>query len=370
MKKLLLGSLIVVLAFALTGWATQTRVLTMGNVNNIVKDDANILIYPHTINMYRNIVVGEFDSDGFYRLGGHYDFGSESCVLGVYLDQTPLGVDAGYWPDGTVDNRLNLFWGRPFGGTDLGLALSLYSDSYVRDGDDADKTEQKEMALGLRLGAGLMEGALDVAAGFMYSNWTNKGTDGEDITTPETNMTIDFGGRYWYEFNDQVYFVPHLGFVYDMAGYTDAADNTVKMNTMALDLGWGVNITPSDDVLFLFDFGINYTSMNYSNDVDMTDTYLTLPYFKVGLEGTVTDWWDVRVGAVKQWISSNIAVTEDISDKYGYADTETYLGSGLHFGPMDLDVQINPQFALKGPNFVSGFDGSLAYMTSLTYNLP
>ncbi len=374
MKKLLLSTLTLVLIFSLAGWATETRVLTLGDANNIVKDEANILLYPSLINMYKNVVLGEVDGGGFYRLGAHYDFGEDKCVVGLYLDRRGLGIEPGIMPDpggdGMVDNRLNLFYGRPFGETYFGMAFSLYSESHTTDADDR---EEKNMDLGLQLGLTMLEEKLDLTAGFTYGTWTWADSAGDDVTEPETNMSINLGGRYWYEFNDEVNFVPHLGFRYDMGGYTDSpTDATYKMNAMMFDLGWGANIMPDDHVLLLFDFGIMYQSTTYENGADITDTEMNLPYFKVGLEGYVTKWWDIRMGAVKRWVSESY---ED-ADKWGYTsmysndELSPYLGTGLHFGPLDIDIYMNDQFALNGPYFVSGNYTQLAYMTSIKYNLP
>lgn len=371
MKKLVLSALVLVLIFALVGTATETRVMTLGNANNIVKDEANILLYPSTINFYRNIVLGEFDSGGLYRVGGHYDFGEDKGVVGLYLDQMGLGIDPMYMPDpgldGMVDNRLNLFYGRPFGDILFGMGFSLYSESYTSEmtGDD---TEESNMGLGLQLGLTLMEERLDIAAGFDFGTWTYVDAAGDDVTEPESNMTINLGGRYWHEFNEEVYFVPHLGFVYDMGGYTDVPlDVTTEWTEMMFDVGFGVNIMPDDNVLFLFDFGIMYDT--FTLDVagtEATTSYMQLPYFKVGLEGYVTSWWDVRLGAVKYWESVSI---DDVSSM-GFASTSTYLGTGFHFGDLDIDVYLDESFATWGPNFVSNYTGPLAMMTSVKYNLP
>jgi len=387
MKKLLLSTLTLVLIFSLAGWATETRVMTLGKANNIVKDNANVFLYPSTINFYRNIVVAEvcgseemYVGAEFWRFGAHYDFGEDKGVVGLYFDQYGLDLSE-YQPDpcmgmnpgnGMIDNKLDLIYGRPFGETYFGFALSLYSDSFVSEAE-GDDTEEKNMALGVQLGLTTMEEKLDVAAGLLYGpTWTNVGSDGEDVNEPESNMGLMVGGRYWYEFNDEVMFVPHLGFTYDMFGVKDS----FKYNMMELDLGWGVNIMPADMVLLLFDFGIKYQTAKVEPEEgdESTKTNMNLPYFKGGLEGNVTDWWDVRFGAVKYWMSES---TEDwyedeepLNYKSGWAETSLYIGSGLHFGNLDIDVWMDPAFALNGPYFVSGNATMMAYQASLTYNIP
>jgi hypothetical protein len=353
------------MCFALVATASDTRVMTMGNVNNIVKDYANVGMYPSTINFYRDIVFGEVMPDGemyeggMYRFGAHYDFGEDKGVVGLYFDDSGM---PSY--DGTADNRLELVYGRPFGDTYFGMGLSLYSNSYMSEAED-DDTEMKDFALGVDLGLTMMDNLLDLALSFvMGPNWTDINSDGDDLTEPDGNMSIGFDGRYWHEFNDEVWFVPHLGFDMETFGVKDA----YKDSYMMFDLGWGVNIMPADAVLLLFDFGIMYGSMTHEPEGEDEEkvTMMSLPYFKGGFEGAVLDWWDVRFGAVKYW--NNETVEDDY--KMGWAETHTYVGSGFHFGNFDVDAWVNPDFALNGPYFVSGNSTMLAYQASMTYNIP
>ena len=90
MKKLLFSALALTLILALAGWATETRVTTLGEANNILKDEANIFLYPSTINMYRALVLGEVNNDYYgdygealYSVGAHYDFGEGKGVVGL-----------------------------------------------------------------------------------------------------------------------------------------------------------------------------------------------------------------------------------------------------------------------------------------------
>jgi hypothetical protein len=210
---------------------------------------------------------------------------------------------------------------------------------------------------------------LDLAAGFNMLTWTNKDVDGEDIAKPKGNFSFNFGARYWYAYTDEVDFVPHLAFLYHGGGYEITDGDEVKETEINLDLGWGVNIRPVDRVLLLFDLGIMYDTdkeeltPQEGDVIETTTNIMNLPYYKIGLEGHVTKWWDVRLGAVKNWHGHTI---KDVS-KNGYAMTDTYLGSGFHFGNLTLDAWVNPDFVLNGPNFVSGWYGDLAYQASIKY---
>jgi hypothetical protein len=378
MKKLVLSALVLVLVFALAGYATNTRVMTMGDANNIVKDDANIWLYPSTINMYPDMAIGEFASMNFESLGMHYAVGDNGTVLGAYLStlnemgmynpnvMDPMGGNAG------VDHKINLFFGTPMGDNLFGASLGFYGDSWSIDGDDTDQRAMSNMMIDLALGLTLNEN-FDLAAGFGYATWTNEDIDGNTVTEPDGNMWFGIGGRYWMDFGGDYTGVPHAAFMYDTEGWMDeAGDNGEKVNTMGFDLGWGMNLQPDDDILCVGDFGFMYMTETWTvtmggTEAEISHSDFILPYFRLGLEGSVTNWWDVRVGAKKYWHMYTMGLTEDIDEKFGYAETSTYLGTGLYFGNLTLDLEVDPGFVQKGPNFVSGYTGTLANRVSLTY---
>ena len=64
MKKLLTFTVLCLFVLGSMAFATNTRVLTMGEANNIVKDEANIFLYPSTINYYPKLFVGEYNMHG------------------------------------------------------------------------------------------------------------------------------------------------------------------------------------------------------------------------------------------------------------------------------------------------------------------
>ena len=389
MKKLLLGTLTVVLIFALTGWATETRVMTLGDANNIVKDVNNIWLYPSTINMYPNMAIGEFGTQAgwdFDKLGVHYAFGETETVFGLYLDQVndmmnpyspnnvtdPMGGNAG------IDHRINFFFGMPMGDNQFGAHLAYYGDSYSVEGDSATgpwggNTNMSNMKIDFAAGLTLNEN-LDVALMFGFQSWTNEGADGKAITEPKGNVHLGFGVRYWMDFGNDYVGIPHFSFNYVKMGKETAADTSEDVLTaMILDLGWGMNLNPDDRIMAVGDFGFTYQSVKDTHtpsvgaDVELSDSDFILPYFRLGLEGYLTDWWDVRVGAVKKWHMTTDGVTADVDQKYGYAGTDTYLGSAIHLGNMTLDVQVNPLFLQDGPYFVSGAGQALTERVSLTY---
>ncbi len=427
MKRLVLSSLLILLIFSLVVTASETRVKTLGEADMIVKDRYNISIFPSTINLYKDMVIGQVDGNGLYKIGGHYNIGDDKCVIGLYLDQTPINVPY-YRPDvnfdGLIDNKIKLFWGRPFGDIDFGLSLGLWGDSYTAEQNDdtvttnfdfSENYEYKNLGMDFIVGASLMEKKLDVSVKFNMQSWTYTDAEGKDVYTPEGNTSFGFAARYWYNYNDEVDFIPHLMVDMTSKGYEDPSnivpDDTLGIysdlltttwsdKSVSFDLGIGWNIQPTDDILFLGDFGVKFGSCTEETEWTYEDNPWTttvnedtvyddsseewkysnnyMPYFRVGLEGKVTKWWDVRLGAVKYWTKDKTEYPVDLwfygqgrEETWGGASTSTYLGSGFHFGDhLHVDVWLDPEFVLNGPNFVSGKTYNapdLAYMASVLF---
>ena len=100
---------------------------------------------------------------------------------------------------------------------------------------------------------------------------------------------------------------------------------------------------------------------------------ITLPYFKMGLEATVFDWFDLRMGGVNYWLWESLTYPEgdnNLKLKAKYVMTEFYLGGGFHWGNLSLDAYTNPQILNDGLYFINGSDTyPFAYQVSLKYKM-
>jgi hypothetical protein len=321
-------------------------------------------------------VVGDVDNSGLYSLGFHHGKCEKKCAFAMFYEQVGYPIES-YMPDpdgdGYIDGRLNFFCGREFKGIPLGFNFTFMRESYSVDGDPADKTEESNTLFGLRLGATLMEN-FEGAVWFHSLSWVYKDAAGADVTTPESNLELGLLGRYWYKFDDKLTLVPHLGFRYETSGYTDAVPDKHTFGTTNIELGIGTNCTPAENILAVCDFGIKLESTtdkyepNTGTSSENTDKCNYLPFFRAGFEGKVCKWWDFRFGAVRNWEADSYETNNgDITTKNGYSTTTTYIGSAFHFKNLHLDIQMDPQFILNGPNFVSGSTTQLATMASLYY---
>jgi hypothetical protein len=387
MRKLLTLTLIALLAASFT-MASDTRVTTMGNVNNIVKDDANIWLYPSTINNYPGLFTTEIMSGNQWMAGANFGFNEENpWVLGTYFINGDydheIFSDYGSW-NGSADQRIGLFYGRNLGEMPFGFVID-----YNKSGDkneDEDVTFNYEgslTALGFGFGLTAMEGKLDLALGITMVSWTDKDynattTEIEDETKPSGNTSFGFNARYWMDPMDKCVFVPHVGVWIGKEGLEDYVDGdlavTYTYKHKNFEVGMGMNYEAKEDVLVVTDFGIESLAMTDETDpegasaMEWKDKYTTFPYFKVGIDAKVFKWMDFRAGVSNYWTSETFEPSDTMKRTYSNAETDTYLGAGFHWGDLEIDASVNPSFLNNGPDFITGMPTpGWANMVSINY---
>ncbi|PWB68525.1 hypothetical protein C3F09_11440 [candidate division GN15 bacterium] len=391
---------------ATCAYATDTRLLTMGENYTVMVDDYNVWMFPSRVNMYPNIGVGEFsrymDGDGFYQFGVNWKFGeTKPWVLGTYFtnDYTAYpsdylgnsfglyGVVGDYMYTGLSLNnnrRIDLLYGRKLGTQNFGFGFS-----YINSGEKQIaanyKNDTKFSHYAFTFGLTPDAGNWDLAASLGIGTWTNKGTLDPgtatavqvDLTKPDGYLDFMLTGRMFAKYNQTITFVPHASLwlgkhgqksYYDDNG--DTATTKIKSTMFAADLGCGMHYAPVTNVLAVLDFGLQfekrkgeYTYRGEAGDTTWTvkyrDTYL--PYWKLGMEGDVFSWLDVRLGAVSNWHNYK---DENVNANYPQWDvqgsdvhTNTYLGLGFNWNRLHIDTYTDPELFLKGFDFISGSDG-------------
>ncbi|MEZ5357985.1 MAG: hypothetical protein R3F48_04080 [Candidatus Zixiibacteriota bacterium] len=397
MKKTLILTVLVAFLLGSFAFATETRVATMGYVNNIVKDDANIWMYPSTINYYPNQFGAEFDGNDFYEAGAHFRFNEDNpWVLGAYFstDDYYHSILDYYYATKAVspyaDQRIHLFYGRNLNEMPFAVAIGYYADSYKNEDTTTANNEETSLKR-FEIGFGLspMQGKLDLGLGISMTTWTDKdyynGTVGVvDMTKPKGNMEFALTGRYWMDPIGKAVFVPHGALYYEkqgieLYGYNGTAwvlGSTITDKEFVIDLGLGMNYEASEDVLLVTDFGImleSYkTEVDYADaaatDTESKDKYTTLPYFKIGIDAKVFKWMDLRAGVSSYWVSETWEPNDVTKRKWGWGANDTYFGLGFHWGDLELDAWVDTDFVENGPYFISGDETSSMFeRVSLTY---
>ncbi len=410
MKKTLIISTILMLVFAAASYATETRVMTMGDNNMLLLDEANVFLFPSRIHDWPSVAVGEFGDNEFATLGMHWKLGKkgkEPWYLGTYfhnnstsysdLWMSPFysafpGVNYGAAPeyvpfdDNSFMNsnkRMDLLYGRTFGKTKFGFHLGIVHSSERNDGTVAGvgSTAKDEASMGvydLNFGVTTKEGLLDLAFGIEFVSFTDKGTDtlgaAYDKTKSRGNHRVHFVGRSFYEYDKNYTFIPHLGLSsgsYEAEYYDDSfiADSNIvtlgqtnKYTRTTVDLGAGVQYAPSSSVLTVLDIGIMYDKLTgeftpaAGASEEATSKTISFPYFKLGFDAAVFKWMDIRFGATSYW---NRETVEDPGNNEYFSsrpDNATYLGFGFHWGHLHVDTQTDPGLFLRGFDFINGAD--------------
>jgi len=288
------------------------------------------------------------------------------------------------------NDRLDLFYARMLGENKFGFHFAYLQGSYKYDDGEEVTDEYSTSAYEFGLGLTAMQNKLDISADVAFLSWKNY-HNGADISKPDGNMVIQLNGRYWYEVDQKVTLVPHGSVMNVKFAAKDDDDYKWQEKYMVFDAGLGMNYNAAAGIMAIGDFGIQYAKEEYKESYDGDEakdkyTYVSLPYFRVGLDAVVFNWMDLRLGAVSYWTNykhdtdpSSSKVTEK------YVETYTFLGAGFHWNNLTLDAYVDPAILLDGFDFISGgesgyyggYDSDLDYydyngmnyQVSLKYNM-
>jgi len=388
MKKVVTVTIVLMLLMCISAFATRNRLRTMGASSITVIDDDNIRSLPGRTFEFPNIAVAEFGSNDLTELGVHCKIGEEKpFVLAIYFNTDEVNRPRGYgepgpafmWLDGgALDDELghrniDLYYGRPLGGNNFGFHLGYYSASF-EDTDPAGLG--KESANSFDFGFGLTDGAgdWDIAASATFGGWTDEDADGGIETEPDGYSEIGVMGRYFWHQNPNRTFIPHAGFavgtrgeIDNWGGDSDPATNDINTKTKftGFHVGMGWNEVPTNNVLVVADFGFRVDKVKTervwtttyaatAGSDEQTDTRTVIPYWRMGFEAQVFDWMDVRMGATSDWMSEKREFASTFEVKRGFADNQTYLGFGFHWGRFHVDTWTDPEMFLEGFEFING----------------
>lgn len=384
MKKFTILTLSLILLISLSSFATETRVLTMGENNNILLDEANIFIYPGRIVEYPNLAIGEFGNDEFTNFGINWQFDEDNpWVLGTYFSTMST-----FQPNdlkgnnlGTLNllnnRRATFLYGRTLGAHKAGLSVSYFNSSQEFEDDPGtllidEASKDAFKYIDFTVGLTEAEGKWDVAAGLGFGSWTDENNVGTE-TKADGYYDISLMGRYFMAKGPNYTYIPHAGIGISKHGINEPGITTIdtyKLTTF--DVGFGINYTPSNNVLAVMDFGFMLNNWSHENDdgtnppTEIKENNKVLPYFKLGLDAEVFKWMDIRFGATSEWNNE-----EDDFDTYkndrNFASNQTYLGFGFHWGNLTIDTYANPELFLKGFNFISGGVEDMNFQFSTIY---
>lgn len=428
MKKVLIAILGLVTLVSASAFATQTRTLVMGENDMIMVDDFNMFRFPGRVNNYPNLALGEFADQDFYHFGITWQFAEENpWTLGTFVSYYPQfgpenwdGVNLANFPyywypsfyydgyptmspgnteelSGDYPRRMHVLLGHKLGANNFGLSVEVVRASW--EAEEADTAianpaiHPKQSFHQYTVGLGLTEGTSgkwDLGLSFMTGGWNNEDEDGTKINEPSGFMDVMVNGRFFWVRNPKVTLVPHASFgigkrgVEELYSDTTSADNVkAEWSGMMFDLGMGMNYTPAPNMLAVIDFGFSREAVKgeFSGDGlpadeqgEHKESYFVFPYMKLGFEGEVFHWMDIRAGGYTTLWSNVEKIESDfvVDQKWNTPSMQTYFGFGFNWGKLYLDTFTDPELLLRGFNFLTGDQDegeNMNWMVSMVYEM-
>jgi hypothetical protein len=400
MKFRIFISAAVVLLLAASVTATETRVTTLGNTNTVLLDEENIWLFPSRVFDYPRLAVGEVGQDAasndFTRFGIHWEFSKRKpFVLGTYFSNLPAVVPDDLNGGALVDfdstlmdnRRIDLFYARQLGTYTGGMRFSYLHSANEVDNTD-DRSKECFSFYDFDFGVTPKTGKWDLALNLGLGTFADEDADGNDETAADGYWEFSLMGRYFHSMGQNYVFIPHFAFMtakrgakyYALDGDVGDLDLVEENKRTTLVLGCGLNWEPSANVLAVGDVGFRYSKysqeQNFGNatvETDISDHWF--PYFRLGLDAQVFSWVDVRLGTSSYWTSNTREVDNgNTTTKLGksYADNDTYLGLGFHFGRFHIDTYTDPDILLRGFEFINGDDTNtrdMNFQVGLVYEM-
>jgi hypothetical protein len=313
----------------------------------------------------------------------------------------------------------------------FGLQFTFGSSKYFRNPNDNDPDVQadlqggvearkldniKSVEWGFLLGAGLELGeaaAIDAALGMTFHSLTYLPNDRELIEGGggfelRADARAMIGLTEWWEL------VPALSFrlsslsAADLANYANGLAyngdtgreeyfiTDVASKRMLFDLGVAGHLRPTDFLDFWAAVGLQFGrwSAEFDNTVpDAPDANLNrdqalefsrdsishdaVPYVRFALEAKLFSWLDFRGGVIKflradtvkeDKLDDNVAENNRLNDvTRDFPFFDYFVGFAAHYEGFFLDFQLDPQWFLRGPDFLSGSGGNMFVNASLGY---
>ncbi len=414
-KRLILLTIGILTLFALSAFATETRVATMGNGGLYLKDDAGIFFYPGTMSMYQKMViaehVGNFDAS-FHNQFHYSDFGRVGIIMPAFgsgtlaifagEDQEHFNAGGTFPGPGFIEptTRFLVGYGMNTGNSSLGFQAD-FSGVHSENGPGPVQTGTNEVfsastwgfGFGLSTPMGDLNN-LDFGFRIRIGSFEEKLDSSTEVLTNKSdgNMALSFVLRDYYALNDYMNLVPAgaLGIASEKnIEYSGADSNLFKFNTTSIEVGLALQTKPTENSEIIG--GAGYRTSKFREKMfddasggdtlisDFTTTNTDMPFAWLGFETQVKSWMHFRLG-VEKAISSfkekaekpvAAATADEERNELKFTDSPmSYaVGVAFHAGPVTMDAQVANDWWNQGPNFLSGqTNGDMFPRVSFTYN--
>jgi hypothetical protein len=414
-KRLILLTIGILTLFALSAFATETRVATMGNSGRYLKDDAGIFFYPGTMSQYQKLIIAEHNGNEDWVNRTPFAYNDEKRV-GIILPAWGTGTLAIFAGEGTENfnvagpfnigftaptTRFLLGYGMNTGNSSLGFQVDFSGvrnengGSPVQGGATPDVFTASTWGFGFGLSTPMGDlNNLDFGFRIRIGSYEDKrDSSGEMINNKsDGNMALSFTVRDYYALNDYMNLVPvgAVGIASEKTQEFAGADSLLwKFNTTNLEAGLALQTKPTENSEIIGGAGYRFSKLRTQSFDDPSggDTLLTefststtaMPFAFLGFETQVKSWMHFRLGVekeistFKQKSEKPVAAASADEERNELKTTSSPLnyavGVAFHAGPVTMDAMVQDWFFNNGPYFLSGDDtGDMFPRVSFTYN--
>jgi hypothetical protein len=380
-SKVLVLSLLVV-ALAIPAFATTARVNSLAGTGDYMNDDSNMFRWYGVLPSYANLVmmeVGTWDGSVEHRgIGVTHACGEEGKwgTWGLWLLEDHVSDDSffmnspvwyaaiGYNDVGVSypSNKIALAWGKEFEAMSFGINFTRSDMSIENETvDPVARTDWSFTTVGAGIRADIGDDAYtDLAVTIGFGGYDVEGAVANSL---DKKMALDFAARIFYEWKDNVTFVP----VIDYMQYEYALETAVEPHgdkVRAFFGGGAMNMDVNTNNMLIVGAQIEYVNWEYSAPGDAVDEFKmwTLPRFFIALESNVKPWLTARVGAWKALDkvtdtfgdASDPPVAQDVITTG--ADFDWFLGLGFHVAEFDIDCELGEDAPFNMGYWLTGYE--------------
>lgn len=359
-----------------SGFASETRVASMGSTGLFIHDNSNVVLFPGSLYLYGNEVITEFRFKGdpnTFTAAVHLPFG-DRAFGGIRLNRNlMLPVPAGVAQNLNLDRASDFVFGLKAGENNFGLRASFAFQNNKTPGDttlpNIDESSQY-----YEVAAGLSGTFYDF--GIYFNLPTIKSTVGA-IETKWEGTGFGASGRYYLGPPDGIMYVPAFivnSLSADLNNQSGATKNNFLEVRFALGFHYQINKT-NLIVLGVEPFGFTESKNDGPQGIEKIRT-TNLPAFYLGGETHAKSWLILRLGAIHRTQEYKVTMEplNGVTTESSMRDSQFNLsvGVGFRIGKFLADFDINDDFLFEGPDFISGHGSGqgedLFNRLSITYN--
>jgi len=370
------GGILIALFCLSSGFASETRVASMGNTGLFIHDNSNVVLFPGSLYLYGNEVITEFRFKGdpnTFTAAVHLPFGDQAFG-GIRLNRNlTFPVPTGITQNINLDSANDLVLGLKAGENNFGLRGSFtFKDSKTPGDTTLPGTDESIQ---------YYEGAAGVSGryydfGIYFNLPTIKSTVGA-LETKWDGFGFGGSGRYYLGLEDGIMYVPAF-IVNSLSADLNDPSGVTKTDFFELRFALGFHYQVNKTnliVLGIEPFGYAENKNDGPGGIEKTRT-TNLPAFYLGGETHAKNWLILRLGATYQ--TQEVKVTMEpvsgVNTESSIRDSQFNLavGVGFRIGKFLADFDINDNFLFEGPDFISGHGSGqsedLFNRLSITYN--